>query len=73
VELRRNEPGAPDLPPVLRPSFEAALGRARELARELLARDADPHGKLAVADAVFRGDFTRARALLDSEETEDGE
>jgi hypothetical protein len=66
IELRRNEPAAPELPPGLRASYEAAVQAAADLARTALASslEGDDRARLEVADAVFRGDHSRARTLL---------
>jgi hypothetical protein len=68
IELRRNEPGAPELPPELRPAYERALPVAAELSRAASASNPDVRRMLDIADAVFHADFRRARELL----SEDG-
>jgi hypothetical protein len=64
IEKRRQEPGAPPMPDLLKAEYLAALPVARSLASAFLASGPDPDGNLAVADAVFRGDLARARSLL---------
>ena len=71
IELRRHTPNAPSIPSELEARYLASLPVARALAAELVAAGPDTDGKAAVADAVFRGDFARARALfgdIDSDE-----
>ncbi len=70
IELRRHEPGAPDIPSTLRADYERAVAAARPLAADLARRAPDSDGKLVVADTVFRGEFDRARALLDADDEE---
>lgn len=68
IELRRNEPGAPEIPADLVAGYSQALAMARLLATELAEGTPDEDGKLVVAAAVFSGDLKRARALLDAED-----
>ena len=67
IELRRNEPGAPELPADLRDPYFGALPPASSRSAELLQHASDPHAMLVIADAVFRGQFTHARTLLDAD------
>ena len=71
IELRRHEPGAPDIPSELRASYDQAVTHAGPLATELARRAPDAEGKLEAAAMVFRGDYERARALLDPDEDEE--
>ena len=71
IELRRQEPGAPAMPPELRAAYEQAVARARPLASEMARRAPDDEGKLEVAALVFEGDYAGARALLDADEDEE--
>ena len=68
IELRRKEPGAPEVPADLAAAYSQALAIAGPLATELAERTPDDDGKLVVAAAVFRGDLKRARALLDEDD-----
>jgi hypothetical protein len=72
IELRRHEYEAPAIPPVLRPTYEAAVRAASSLAESESSRIAGkPDGetfRLRFAAAVFGGDVVRARRLLDGDE-----
>ena len=70
IELRRNGPGAPPLRASFQIEYNRALMAARAVARDLARQSPDPHGKLAIADAVFQGDMERAHELIDGEERE---
>jgi hypothetical protein len=65
IEMRRNEPGAPNVPSAIQNAYDLALSAARPLTSALAQSAPDPDGKLAMAEAIFQGDFERARAMLD--------
>ena len=67
IELRRNEAGAPELPLSLKAAYEHSLEIAHGLAADLAEHAPDAQGKLTIADLVFRGERTRARAILDAD------
>ena len=71
IELRRNEPGSPEVPAFLREDYDRALVTARSVSADLFRTAPDPHGKLEVAAVVFAGDFDRAREILDEDLAEE--
>ena len=71
IELRRNEAGAPELPPALKSAYERSLESAHTLAGNLAAHAPDADGMLAIADLVFSGEYARARGILDADGDED--
>ena len=73
IELRRNQPGAPEVPLLLRDDYHRALIAARPITNDLARRPPDPDGKVAIADAVFRGDMDRAREMMEGDGEEPDE
>ena len=71
IELRRHLPGAPEVSAAVQSEYDRAVAAARPLTANLPHGTPDPDGKLAVAAAVFGGDFARARALLDEGDGDD--
>jgi len=70
IELDRQSPSAPPIPPDLRSAYDAALRSGRELCdrlRNVGSRPDDPR-RVAIAFAVFHGDFAGARTLLGEDE-----
>jgi hypothetical protein len=71
IELRRNQPRAPRVPPALLDSYRQAVADAGSLANEIYAtrvlseRDS---GALEIIRAVFRGDYVQALRLLGDDE-----
>ena len=72
IELRRNQVGAPALPPSLMLAYEHSLAIARALASELAEQAPDADGKLHIADLVFRGERAQAQAMLDADGDQEG-
>jgi len=73
IELRRHQNGAPELPPSLTTAYERSLEIALALASDLAEHAPDADGKLAIADLVFRGEYTRAQTVLDADGDEQNE
>jgi hypothetical protein len=67
IELRRNQPGAPELPPALKSAYERSLEIAHTLASGIAEHTPDADVKLAIADLVFRGECAQAQAILDGD------
>lgn len=69
IELDRQSPRAPVIPEDLRKEYDQAIGRAAVLAAraDLGAASPDHRQMLSIADAVFKGDFAKARQLLDAD------
>jgi hypothetical protein len=69
IELDRQSPRAPTIPDDLRKEYDQAIGRAAVLVgrADLAAVSPDHHQMLTIADAVFQGDFAKARRLLDTD------
>lgn len=70
IELRRHESAAPPVPVVVEPRYREALEAAPAVADALAAASERPddHRRLEIVNAVFTGDYPRARSLLDEDD-----
>jgi hypothetical protein len=73
IERRRHKGDVPPIPPELRSRYDDARTRARMLAGKLHTVGGRPgdERRLAIAEAVFRGDFSRASALSAEDDVDD--
>jgi hypothetical protein len=67
IELRRNEANAPPLPDDIAPGYLNALTVARGLAPSLSGSRSDAAECAEIVQAVFQGEYARARKLFDED------